>query len=600
MNTSPNASVSQTIAQIRHYYQARSAQSNTGPYSPYSPYSPYTGQPIVTPPGKSRKKHHQYTKDGMKIDIPVGMMGIQYDHIDIADNVNGGPNDLKSAFQTIYTGEPYPDVPDNDISVYQACNHLHSYGLDFDNSNVWGLTNVDFRVKKPNGKPDIVANRPLRNAKAWANFVRVVSATNTALGGGNLKCLISNRLMWMHLVQKWSLKDLSTYVRQTVARIGRIRPTSSNPDPKKIVAGWYLSDDGLSPRKTNYTTTNFKAVVEAVHTAQKMEGEGVKWPFYFADNIDAKPFWNEAGTQFSIPQKLLDWVGALPDDATPVFMPYYYPWVSHNWNYTVNSPWKKWEMYIEELNKAFFNPDGSAKIHANLKFHPILDAAQKLKYEKEDPEDPNSKIVRTDSDLDPLGHADMHKQIRVVWNLLQKYDSVTGIWFLGWNIDDGVATEKSVAAENWTTNRKWAEAIQNEPHEIEGIPEAIPDTSRIYPGLSEPNTTGKRIPYSLSERKPFEIRIYDGIIERPDTKLVRVLDEGYDGVSPQGIFRNSPYKRHSNEKLRGTSAYWDGKRKPTDKKGVDPDRYYAYLYLDGTRVDGPQIVTIVKGEEEIE
>ena len=46
---SQNASVSQTIAQIRYYYQARSAQSNTGPYSPYSPYSPVSPSPPISP-----------------------------------------------------------------------------------------------------------------------------------------------------------------------------------------------------------------------------------------------------------------------------------------------------------------------------------------------------------------------------------------------------------------------------------------------------------------------------------------------------------------------------------------------------------------------
>ena len=505
--------------------------------------------------------------------IPVGMMGIHDVHLP----------ELDRSFHSIYVGDSSFSNP--------ACNYLHSYGHNFDVNNRWGLTSDYFRIEDDDGNPEIRAKRPMRNTKAWANFVKKVSDVNRRLGGAKLKCLISNRLMHLYRSQDpnyldWDVDELQTFVRQTIHMIDEdILPTRSNPNPKDIVAGWYLGDDGLNNEVHN--VERWSEVVEAVHSAQK--ACGVNWPFYFADNVDS--FWNASHTDVVIPNKLKNWVRAFPDDATPIFMPYYYPWLSNHWIRGTNSSWELWKMYIEKLHEAFFNADGTHKIHANLQFNPILEALEKVDHALDPPV--LNEAGQVISNLYPLGHADMHKQIRVVWNLLEKYDSVTGIWFLGWNIDYDGAPSRGIAHANWTKNRKWAEAIQNEPHETEGISEAIPDTSRIYPGQSETNITGKRIPYSLSERKRFEIRIYDGDIDtEPNAELVRTLDEGYDGVSPQGVFRNSPYNRNSNEELRGTSAYWDGKRNPTDEEGVDAGRYYAYLFIDGTKVHGPHFVTI--------
>lgn len=276
-------------------------------------------------------------------------------------------------------------------------------------------------------------------------------------------------------------------------------------------------------------------------------------------------------------------------------MPYYYPWIANNWNYTVHPPWKKWEQYIEKLHDEFFGAEATTT-HPNLKFHPILDASQHMtnKASEKDPK----KTIREPTGLPLPGHADMHKQIRVVWNLLQKYPSVTGIWFLGWNIDDGKALQRATAHNNWTENRKWAEAIQNEPHATEEIREAIPDVSKIHLPFktSDPNAPGTRIPYSLSERKRFEIRIYDdNLDENPNAELVRTLDEGYDGVSPAGEFVNSNWSGRTYEHLGGTCAYWDGFHWNSANgmyEKVANDTYYLYLYLDGTRVDGHQTITI--------
>ena len=274
-------------------------------------------------------------------------------------------------------------------------------------------------------------------------------------------------------------------------------------------------------------------------------------------------------------------------------MSYYYPWLSDNWNDAMNPPWGKWKMYIEELNKAFFNPDGTAKIHANLKFHPVLDASQKMRIL--DPTKPPTGTNKVPSGLSVPGHADMHKQIRVVWNLLKRYPSVTGMWFLGWNSETD--DSDGIAHVNWTENRKWAEAIQNEPHATEGILEAIPDSNRLNYNFFERGISGTYIPYSLSERASFSIRIYDGDIDDKNlnAKLVRTLDEGYDGVSPQGEFRNSPYNRLGNRELRGTSAFWDY----TNDAGVpvvDSRDYYAYLFIGETKVHGPDTITVPKAK----
>ncbi len=517
-------------------------------------------------------------------DIPVGMMGIHDVHLPALDR----------SFHSIYVGDSSFSNP--------ACNYLHSYGHNFDVNNRWGLTSDYFRIEDDDGNPEIRAKRPMRNAKAWANFVKKVSDVNRRLGGAKLKCLISNRLMHLYRSQDpnyldWDVDELQTFVRQTIHMIDDILPTRTNPNPKDIVAGWYLEDDGL--KNDVHNAERLSEVVEAVHCAQK--ACGVNWPFYFADNVDDDIFWNQSQTDVVIPNKLKDWVKKFPDDATPVFMPYYYPWIANNWNYTEHPPWKKWKLYIDKLHEEFFGTEATTT-HPNLKFHPILDASEKMAYRPSPtPQDPDRKI-RDTANLPLPGHADMHKQFRVVWNLLHEYDSVTGMWLLGWNIDDGEALQRATAHNNWTVNpgeteadsgvaksRRWAEAIQNEPHATEGILEAVPDISKVYPAFTVRNIPGKRIPYSLSERKRFEIRIYDGNIdENPNAKLVRTLDEGYDGVSPQGEFRNSNHVPYRYEELRGTSAYWDGSKDIETEASV----FFAYLYLDGEKVHGPERITI--------
>ena len=273
-------------------------------------------------------------------DIPVGMMGIHDVHLPALDR----------SFHSIYVGDSSFSNP--------ACNYLHSYGHNFDVNNRWGLTSDYFRIEDDDGNPEIRAKRPMRNAKAWANFVKKVSDVNRRLGGAKLKCLISNRLMHLYRSQDpnyldWDVDELQTFVRQTIHMIDDILPTRTNPNPKDIVAGWYLEDDGL--KNDVHNAERLSEVVEAVHCAQK--ACGVNWPFYFADNVDDDIFWNQSQTDVVIPNKLKDWVKKFPDDATPVFMPYYYPWIANNWNYTEHPPWKKWKLYIDKLHEEFFGTE---------------------------------------------------------------------------------------------------------------------------------------------------------------------------------------------------------------------------------------------------
>ena len=525
-------------------------------------------------------------------DIPVGMMGIQY----------RTSSELRKNFHTIYEG-------DSNFS-HPACNHLHTYGYDFDTINAWGL----------NALRDGTKSRAQRHAIAWANYVKAVSFANNGLGGPKLKCLISNPLTWLSRSRprNWDSDEFEAFVHHTIDIIDDIQPTKSNPNPKDIVAGWYLTEDALNPLK-NYTADEILAVVHAVHCAQK--ACGVNWPFYFADNVDAVPFWykvtdndgNETGEwKFAIPEKLKNWIRAFPKDATPVFMPYYYPWLSNNWDYTENPPWKKWKLFIEKLNRAFFYTNGTHRIHKNLKFHPVLDASQKITQEDKEDSNGNPMKVNVPTGLPLPGHADMHKQIRVVWNLLQEYDSVKGIWLLGWNIEVEPTANpdcRGIAHDNWTENRKWAEAIQNEPHETEEILEAIPASNAILENFPDPlavptvadieagNRTITRIPYHLAERCRFKIEIRRP--RNPDTPdvegdLIRTINEGYTGESPPGRFANSngtEIGEPVSMDLNGTSAHWDGKKQ--DSNPADDGTYEAFLVVNDTTY-GP--ITITKGD----
>ncbi|MCD6506434.1 hypothetical protein J7M22_07380 [Candidatus Poribacteria bacterium] len=460
--------------------------------------------------------------------IDVGMMAVQ----------NPTLPGLQNDFVNIYTGDS--------VSAYQACNRLHSYGYDFDTSNNWGAAG---------------ANRAERNAIAWANYVKTIENANNQIGNGNLKGIISRPLTGLYVERGWSLPELDSYVRYICDNL-----TSAQ---KSLVAGWYLDDDGL-PKKDTHTVQKWKEVINTVHTAQKCKG--VNWPFFWADDIDGDMFWylDEQGWHHRIPDKLKDWVDAFPSDATPIFMPYYYPWSANNWKYTVWPPWRKWQTFMNNLNDVF-----PVTSYPNLKFQPVLEAWQKKQ--------PDG------SSLPKPGHVDMHKQIRVVLSQVR----VNGIWFLGWYMtqtEQPKATESGWAKNNWTQSDSpcWAEAIQNEPEaQTEGISDAIPGSNQILQNYPNPfthksdDTGGTRIPYHLAQRASFQLKIYN-----VNGQLVRTIDEGYTGISPQGKFENGTETQ--GPVLNGTSAYWDGKNNQGEI--VSSGTYYCYLVVDGVNY-GPITMT---------
>ena len=583
---SRHASVSQTIAQIRQHYQARRAQGNAGPYSPYSPYlpylpyTPYPGKPPITPPGETPVTP-----------TTVGMMSI----------TNTDLCGLQGAFQTIYTGDP--------AISHRACNHVHAFGHNFDDQNVWGLTDNDRTSDKEKDKL-------VRNAKAWGNFVRTVARANIELGGDVLKCIISRPLVGLRKHPdrddyEWKPEELKRYVQLTINEIDAIDTAGIHPNPRSLVAGWKWNDDGVGHEKHKNDPDLWLSVLETVHNAQKESG--VNWPFYWADPLDfedpacpaftkrdcKKEYDESTGCEVGSPLQFWrstkpgdadypDWVFHVPDlvtkliegfpsDATPVFMLQHYSWTAQKgWDYTRQPPWRILAKILEALDAKF-----SRTKYPRLRIEPILHAAEKI----------------DSSGLVGPGHADIHKQIRVATEIANELDRgsqvkrFTGFWFMGWN---GAfltkAMTRNLAESNWLTGRRYAEAIQNEPHGTEGIQEAIPSATNILQNFPDPfyvdpepeTPMVTRIPYHLAERKPFRIEIREpsNSVTKEKGKLRRTLTEGYTDVSPQGKFSNTNRTGPgipAPKDLNGTSAHWDGK--DDDNLVVDNGTYEAWLVV---------------------
>ena len=561
-----------TLVAIRRHYAAQSRGRSA------TPYAPYTGEMPVTPAN-------------------VGMRGIEI--MDLPG--------LLSAFKTIYTGDP--------TISHRACNHLESFGggSHFDEppdsgnpaDDYWGL----------NGDQ---GNRALRNAKAWGNFVKTVARANNALGADVLKCQISRPLVGLrhHPTEpySWTLEELRTYVQLTIKEIDAI-PASIHPNPRSLVAGWNWNNDGIGHDAHKDNLELWLSVLEIVHNTQKESG--VNWPFYWAETLDivdpacktgvcdegsTPQFWRFTTDQndpnypdwvFHVPNLVNRLIKCFPSDATPVYLPYYYPWsTEESWHYTRNAPWRVVTKILEALDAAF-----PRACHPRLRIEPVLDASEK-----------------TDgSGLVGPGHADMHKQIRVINEIRDKLDEghddkrFTGFWFMGWNKPSPDADAQCIAEENWLTGRRYAEAIQNEPHGIEGIQAAIPGATNILPNFPNPfyvdpdpdNPLVTRIPYHLAERKAFRIEIYRPDPDMPGKKgkKIRTLDEGYTGKSPQGRYANT--HRTGAEipepmDLNGTSVHWDGKDEMNDE--VPPvsstesrHDYKAYLIVGESPKDPNEI-----------
>ena len=287
-------------------------------------------------------------------------------------------------------------------------------------------------------------------------------------------------------------------------------------------------------------------------------------------------------------------IKCFPFDATPVYLPYYYPWsTEESWHYTRNAPWRVVTKILEALDAAF-----PRLCHPNLRIEPVLDASKRTH---------GSPLVAP-------GHADIHKQIREINEVRDKLDEghavkrFTGFWFMGWNRPSPDHEAECTAEENWLDDRYYAESIQNEPHGIEGKQDAIPEATKIFQNFPLPFfirqyriqsigrlkkvTVGTRIPYHLAERKPFRIEIYRHAPNMPGKKgkKIRTLDEGYTGVSPQGKFANTHMTGEgipAPMELNGTSVHWDGKDKKNKEVApvapdASPQMYKACLVVGAT------------------
>ncbi|MBM3216874.1 hypothetical protein FJZ36_18415, partial [Candidatus Poribacteria bacterium] len=225
------------------------------------------------------KRHHL---------IDVGMLGVTARSL----------ADLRREFIDIYTGEP-----DADAHPYQACNGVQSWG----NGSMWG-------VGDPEGR-----NRVRTNVAAWLGFLEQLRDANEAVGGGNLRAIISRALVGLHVVRHWSLAEIGEYAHRLCEGIAQ-------RELDRLVLGWWTDDEGIE--KPTHTVEVWRKVLAATHDAQRQAG--CRFPFYWAEEIGSSPYWalTGAGWRHDIPQKLRDWVSAFaePDfpvlhDASGVFMP---------------------------------------------------------------------------------------------------------------------------------------------------------------------------------------------------------------------------------------------------------------------------------------
>ncbi|MBM3216916.1 hypothetical protein FJZ36_18635 [Candidatus Poribacteria bacterium] len=184
----------------------------------------------------------------------------------------------------------------------------------------------------------------------------------------------------------------------------------------------------------------WEEVIDAVHTTQK--SRGLNLPFFFNFSIDGygpgTSYWQTVKDltgdlwetnpypppsvrywRWVPPQWLKDAInkksqgGRFPDDAIRILQPWYYPWEQNQWNYTTLPPWFKWHQAIATLNDTF-----PYATNRDLQIQPVIQSG-----DIEPPTDPWLP-----------GHADMHKQIRVLLDMEPK-NRITALWFIGWTIN---------------------------------------------------------------------------------------------------------------------------------------------------------------------
>ena len=475
-----------------------------------------------------------------------------------------GPDTLAELEQdivSIYDGDP--------VSTYQACNAIQSYG-DF----AW---------------LPVTKRRVEQNADYWIEYIKRVENANALVdggtGGGNMTAVISRNLMGLRLgvneqdnadlwpvyglsampyvmgearlggEPEWNLFELREYV---YAIIDGLTPAQRN-----LVAGWWVDDEGTE--KADHTTALFIEVVTTVHNAQK--DRGVNWPFYWAEETgflqsEGGDLHMSGGSWTSdLPPKMRDWIEVFFTeadllDATPVFMPFYYPWASNNWESTPR-PYLRWKLLMEDLEDRY-----PRSTHDRLKIHPVLQASDQA----------SGGVGSMPS------HVDMHEQIVAMLDL----DRVDGMWFIGWDQTPRPANELD-AKRNWTQagSARWAEAIQNEIGAgTEGLANAIPAATGFDQNFPNPFVNGTHFGIRLSERRNYRVEIRDLA-----GNVVRNLVPVYDSESPQGQYwwrGKDGWVTATNPpppgEFYGTAIFWD----LTDDFGgqLPVAKYSAYLYVD--------------------
>ena len=384
--------------------------------------------------------------------------------------------------------------------------------------------------------------------------------------------------------------QLKAYVRRICMRL-QAGTAVGDDDLRNACMGWNLMDDTFDNAVSPISgITKWQDVIGAVHTEQK--AHGLNLPFFFNWNMDQDMFWKNLRQttgqlwktygsppptkiyyDYIIPDhvrqgiaKESDGNGAFPDDAKRVLMPYSYPWGSGRWDYTVRPPWLICKQAIESLSAAFADND----LNKDLQIHPTL---------------PSGQPWGDDTQM-PAAHADMHKQIRVALELEPKR-RITGIWFVGWrhNPDVGGVGVENFAKFHWVSTsmyrEEYAEAIQYEigdlvnPVALERLTLAKPgagaisEITNLSSDINNPTTfdTGIRIEYQLITRTRWRIEIEDTETPATGTTGKWVIDEGFGGGSPAGIYdRNGDTNVGATNALRyhGTSAYWAGLVDTTD------------------------------------
>ena len=487
------------------------------------------------------------------------------------------------------------------------------------------------------------------NVDAWKGLLDHVVAYNAA-NGTAMRVVISRELNGMVTgPPAWSVTG---QLREYVDKICDV--LNADSERKNVCMGWYLADDTFGSTIGSYNLATpgaydpdgdvetWRDILDEVQARQT--AKGINLPYFFDYNIHftwprgvVGGDWIKSGgnivydtwfppvaggyvTNDNAPPPRLyrkcdlnptpaysGWFlnairkqskgGAFPNDAKRVLMPYMFPWGGGTaWGYTVMPPWLYWKELLRALMAEF-------KDDPDVQIQPMLETSQQ------------SAGARVP------GHADHHKQLRVVLDLAEldigngqtedARNRITALWYVGWTDPEARVSPQpwpgyeQHAKKHWvaasTYNEQWAEATQTEIGDLvtqpssEDIAAAAPaDTRLMSSDMDNAFTTGIRVPYQLATAGHVLIRVSQG------TDTICEIEEGFGGKSPVGY-----YDRHPNEnplpaagsstRLRGTSAYWDGQKGDPDypfQSGVyvSSGNYTVTLYVDGV-AEGSKIIT---------